>query len=101
MARTDAFATHGLDQALKRGESYLRDGEILFVEAPQSEIELRRIAEGLPGVANRSARTIKLQRVQRHYRKTRIRRLRNGVQSALISQLPLVELGSSPDHETS
>jgi 2-methylisocitrate lyase-like PEP mutase family enzyme len=56
IARTDARATHGLDEALKRGEMFLSAGaDILFIEAPQSQEELRRIAEtfrGVPLVAN-------------------------------------------------
>ncbi|MGD0191890.1 MAG: isocitrate lyase/PEP mutase family protein [Rhizomicrobium sp.] len=56
MARTDARQTHGLDEALLRGEAFLKAGaDILFVEAPQSEDELRIIAErfaGTPLVAN-------------------------------------------------
>jgi 2-methylisocitrate lyase-like PEP mutase family enzyme len=56
VARTDARATHGLDEALKRGEAFLSAGaDILFVEAPQSHEELRRIAKtfrGVPLVAN-------------------------------------------------
>jgi len=49
MARTDARQTHGLDEALFRGESFLRAGaDILFIEAPQSETELRTIAERFP-----------------------------------------------------
>jgi 2-methylisocitrate lyase-like PEP mutase family enzyme len=56
MARTDARATHGLDEALARGEAFLRAGaDILFIEAPQSEAELRKVAAsfvGTPLVAN-------------------------------------------------
>ncbi len=56
MARTDARATHGLDEALRRCESFLKAGaDILFVEAPRSEEELRRVAvvfQGVPLVAN-------------------------------------------------
>jgi len=56
IARTDARATHGLDEALKRGEVFLSAGaDILFIEAPQSREELRRIGEafrGVPLVAN-------------------------------------------------
>jgi 2-methylisocitrate lyase-like PEP mutase family enzyme len=51
IARTDARATHGLDEALIRGEAFLAAGaDILFIEAPRSEEELRRIAETLKGV---------------------------------------------------
>jgi 2-methylisocitrate lyase-like PEP mutase family enzyme len=56
MARTDARATHGLDEALKRGEAFLEAGaDILFVEAPRDEGELHRVATtfaGKPLVAN-------------------------------------------------
>src|ERR1700710_1369640 len=56
MARTDARATHGLDEALARGEAFLKAGaDILFIEAPRSDEELRRVAEtfkGVPLVAN-------------------------------------------------
>lgn len=56
MARTDARATHGLDEALRRGEAFFKAGaDILFVEAPRDEAELARVAEtfrGMPLVAN-------------------------------------------------
>ncbi len=56
MARTDARATHDLDEALRRGEAFLKAGaDILFVEAPRDEAELRKVAEtfkGVPLVAN-------------------------------------------------
>ena len=56
LARTDARATHGLDEALRRGEVFLEAGaDILFIEAPQSEAEMARIAEtfrGTPLLAN-------------------------------------------------
>lgn len=56
MARTDARATHNLDEALARGEAFLKAGaDILFIEAPRDEAELRRIADtfkGTPLVAN-------------------------------------------------
>lgn len=49
MARTDARQTHGLDEALSRGEAFLRAGaDILFIEAPQSETELQVIARHFP-----------------------------------------------------
>lgn len=45
IARTDARAMHGLDEALRRGERYLRAGaDVLFIEAPESEEEIVRIA---------------------------------------------------------
>lgn len=56
MARTDARATHDLDEALRRGEAFLKAGaDILFIEAPRDEAELRKVAEtfeGVPLVAN-------------------------------------------------
>jgi len=56
MARTDARATHDLDEALRRGEVFLKAGaDILFIEAPLSEDELKRVAKtfsGMPLVAN-------------------------------------------------
>jgi 2,3-dimethylmalate lyase len=56
MARTDARATHDLDEALRRGEAFLEAGaDILFIEAPRDEGEMRKVAEtfkGVPLVAN-------------------------------------------------
>jgi 2-methylisocitrate lyase-like PEP mutase family enzyme len=56
MARTDARATHDLDEALRRGEAFLKAGaDILFIEAPKSEDELAKVAstfKGRPLVAN-------------------------------------------------
>jgi len=56
MARTDARATHDLDEALRRGEAFLKAGaDILFIEAPRSEDELAKVAEtfkGTPLLAN-------------------------------------------------
>lgn len=56
MARTDARATHDLDEALRRGEAFLGAGaDILFIEAPQGESEMVRVAEtfrGAPLLAN-------------------------------------------------
>jgi len=44
MARTDARATHGLDEALWRARAFEDAGaDVLFVEAPQSEQEMERI----------------------------------------------------------
>jgi 2-methylisocitrate lyase-like PEP mutase family enzyme len=51
VARTDARATHDLDEALRRGDDFLKAGaDILFIEAPRSETELRRVAETFRGV---------------------------------------------------
>jgi len=56
IARTDARAIHGLDEALRRGEQYLKAGvDGLFIEAPQSVKELERIGaafKGVPQIAN-------------------------------------------------
>ena len=56
MARTDTRATHDLDEALRRGEAFLKAGaDILFIEAPRSEDELAKVAgtfKGTPLVAN-------------------------------------------------
>lgn len=51
IARTDARAVHGMDEALRRGEAFVKAGaDLLFVEAPQSEAELRRVVEVFAGV---------------------------------------------------
>jgi len=55
IARTDARTSLGLDEALKRGEAYARAGaDILFIESPESEEEMRRIGKSfdLPLLAN-------------------------------------------------
>ncbi|MEV8468878.1 isocitrate lyase/PEP mutase family protein [Fluviibacterium sp. DFM31] len=50
MARTDARAVISMDEALRRGEAFLKSGaDILFVEAPQSLEELRLVAETFKG----------------------------------------------------
>ncbi len=50
LARTDAAAVHGLDEAIVRAKAFRDAGaDILFVEAPRSEAELARVAEALPG----------------------------------------------------
>jgi len=51
MARTDARATHGLDEALLRARTFSELGaDILFVEAPASEAEMRRVCAEVPGI---------------------------------------------------
>jgi 2-methylisocitrate lyase-like PEP mutase family enzyme len=51
MARTDARATHNLDEALRRGEAFLKAGaDILFIEAPRDLAELRKVADTFKGV---------------------------------------------------
>ncbi len=55
IARTDARTTLGLDEALRRAETYLRAGaDLLFVESPESVEEMQRIGEtfDVPLVAN-------------------------------------------------
>ena len=56
IARTDARAVHGLDDALRRAEMYLKAGaDGLFIEAPQSVEELAQIGrtfQGVPQIAN-------------------------------------------------
>ena len=55
MARTDARATHGLDEALWRARAYADAGaDLLFVEAPRDEREMERVcaASPLPQMAN-------------------------------------------------
>lgn len=50
MARTDARASHGLDEALRRAEAFSKAGaDMLFVEAPETEAEMRRICAEIPG----------------------------------------------------
>jgi 2-methylisocitrate lyase-like PEP mutase family enzyme len=51
MARTDARACHGLDEALWRANEFARLGaDLLFVEAPVSEAEMERICGEAPGL---------------------------------------------------
>jgi methylisocitrate lyase len=51
IARTDARATLGLDEAIKRGKSYYEAGaDIVFIEAPQSVDELTAIAAAFPKI---------------------------------------------------
>ncbi len=56
IARTDARAVHGLDEALRRGEQYLKAGaDGIFIEAPQTVKELEMIGaafKGVPQLAN-------------------------------------------------
>ena len=51
IARTDARAPLGLDEAIRRGRAYMEAGaDILFVEAPQSIEELQSIKAAFPDV---------------------------------------------------
>ncbi|MBI5911986.1 MAG: isocitrate lyase/PEP mutase family protein [Betaproteobacteria bacterium] len=52
IARTDARTGLGLDEAIKRGKAYAEAGaDIIFVEAPESEDEFKRVGEALKGKA--------------------------------------------------
>ncbi len=49
VARTDARAVHGLEDAIMRGHMYLEAGaDALFIEAPQGVDELEKIAASFP-----------------------------------------------------
>lgn len=51
LARTDARATHGLDEALARARAFTTEGaDLLFVEAPHDEAEMARICREAPGL---------------------------------------------------
>jgi 2-methylisocitrate lyase-like PEP mutase family enzyme len=51
IARTDARAVHGLDDALRRGEMYLEAGaDGLFIEAPRTAEELAKVGKSFQGV---------------------------------------------------
>lgn len=55
IARTDARTTLGLDEALRRGEAFLKAGaDVLFIESPESAEEMERIGRtfGVPLLAN-------------------------------------------------
>jgi len=50
MARTDARATAGLDEAIARGRAFAELGaDIVFVEAPRTEEEMARVCREVPG----------------------------------------------------
>jgi len=52
VARTDARYSEGMDDALRRGEQFLKAGaDVLFVESPESPEELRRVGETFKGAA--------------------------------------------------
>ena len=55
VARTDARAPMGLDEAIERGKAYKKAGaDVIFVEAPRTIDELKRVADEIdaPLVAN-------------------------------------------------
>jgi len=50
MARTDARATLGFDEAVERCRAFADLGaDIIFFEAPRSEAEMVRLCESIPG----------------------------------------------------
>jgi 2-methylisocitrate lyase-like PEP mutase family enzyme len=50
LARTDARAVIGLPEAIRRARAFAELGaDILFVEAPESEAEMRQICNAVPG----------------------------------------------------
>ena len=51
IARTDANAVNGLEDALQRGQAYCEAGaDVIFIEAPRSVVELRVIKQAFPDV---------------------------------------------------
>lgn len=51
IARTDARATHGLEEAIARAQLFGDLGaDILFVEAPRTEVEMAEICRRVPGI---------------------------------------------------
>jgi carboxyvinyl-carboxyphosphonate phosphorylmutase len=51
IARTDANAVHGLEDAIRRGKAYQEAGaDVIFIEAPRSMTELRSIAQAFPSI---------------------------------------------------
>lgn len=48
IARTDSRTALGLDEAIRRGQAYAKAGaDIIFVEAPETEDEFRRVGEAI------------------------------------------------------
>ncbi|MEA4892310.1 MAG: isocitrate lyase/PEP mutase family protein [Peptococcaceae bacterium] len=51
MARTDARTVHGIEEAIRRGRAYKEAGaDIIFIESPESEEEMKKINESIPGL---------------------------------------------------
>jgi 2-methylisocitrate lyase-like PEP mutase family enzyme len=51
IARTDAISVIGFDEAIERAVRYRETGaDVIFVEAPRSEAEMKAIVKALPGV---------------------------------------------------
>lgn len=52
IARTDARAVNGIDDAIARGRAYADAGaDVVFVEGPDSETEIRQVASELKGIS--------------------------------------------------
>jgi 2-methylisocitrate lyase-like PEP mutase family enzyme len=50
IARTDARSVHGIDEAIRRARLYVEAGaDVIFVEAPRSVDELRKVGKELAG----------------------------------------------------
>lgn len=50
VARTDAYSTLGIEEAIKRANAYLAAGaEIIFVESPETKSDIKRIAKEVKG----------------------------------------------------
>ena len=48
IARTDSRTSLGLDEAIRRGQAFAKAGaDIVFVESPESEDEMRRVADAI------------------------------------------------------
>jgi carboxyvinyl-carboxyphosphonate phosphorylmutase len=48
MARTDAIATHGLEEAVKRARAYVKAGaEVIYIEAPPTREHLKKVAKAV------------------------------------------------------
>ncbi len=51
IARTDARATHDLDEAIERGRRFFEEGaDVVFIDAPEGRDEVERIAAEVPGI---------------------------------------------------
>ena len=51
MARTDARTVFGIDEAIRRGQAFAEAGaDIVFIESPESEEEMRRVNEEIPAL---------------------------------------------------
>ena len=47
-ARTDAIATHGIDEAIRRGNAYADAGAtLIFVEAPKAREDIVKVVKGI------------------------------------------------------